>query len=111
VVVEIATRESTIVSKIARGLKGEFGPLIKFIKIHGDPYMPSGTPDLIGTLKGRAFVLEAKNEVYKPEPIQIAELEEWEEAGAIVGIVKSLAEAVVALNEPKQLEFYLKDYI
>jgi Holliday junction resolvase len=64
------------------------------IKIHGDPYMPGGTPDLIGCVSGRCFVLEVKRPGKKPRVLQVQQLEKWRKAGAVVGVVTSTKEAV-----------------
>ena len=84
-------RESSIVTSIMRELR-KHGAMV--IKIHGDPYMPGGTPDLIGCASGRCFVLEVKRPGKKPRALQVQQLEKWRKAGAVVGVVTSVKEAV-----------------
>ncbi len=84
-------RESSIVASIMRELRKR-GAMV--IKIHGDPYMPGGTPDLIGCASGRCFVLEVKRPGQKPRALQVQQLEKWRKAGAVVGVVTSVKEAV-----------------
>jgi len=84
-------RESSIVTFIIRELRRR-GAMV--IKIHGDPYMPGGTPDLIGCAFGRCFVLEVKRPGEKPRTLQIQQLEKWRKAGAVVGVVTSVKEAI-----------------
>jgi len=84
-------RESSIVISIMRELRRR-GAMV--IKIHGDPYMPGGTPDLIGCVSGRCFVLEVKRPERKPQALQAQQLEKWRKAGAVVGVVTSVKEAV-----------------
>ena len=84
-------RESSIATSIMRELRRR-GAMV--IKIHGDPYMPGGTPDLIGCASGRCFVLEVKRPGEKPRALQVQQLEKWRKAGAVVGVVTSVREAV-----------------
>ena len=50
-------RESSIVTS---AMKEPRKRGVMIIKIHGDLCMPGGTPDLIGCVSGRCFVLEVK---------------------------------------------------
>ena len=84
-------RESSIVTSIMKELRRR-GAMV--IKIHGDPYMPGGTPDLIGCAFGRCFALEVKRPGEKPRALQVQQLEKWGKAGAMVGVVTSVKEAV-----------------
>ena len=61
-------QESSIVTSIMKELR-KHGAMV--IKIHGDPYMPGGTPDLIGCASGRCFVLEVKRPGEKPRALQV----------------------------------------
>jgi len=90
-VVPSIPRESSIVTSIMKELRKR-GAMV--IKIHGDPYMPGGTPDLIGCASGRCFVLEVKRPREKPRALQVQQLEKWRKAGAVVGVVTSVKEAV-----------------
>ena len=84
-------RESSIVTSIMKELR-KHGAMV--IKIHGDPYMLGGTPDLIGCASGRCFVLEVKRPGEKLRALQVQQLEKWRKAGAVVGVVTSVKEAV-----------------
>lgn len=69
----------------------------KVIKVHGGPFTPTGTPDLVGCVNGRAFVLEVKRPGQRPRRIQEYELEQWRKAGAIAGVVTSVEEALTVV--------------
>ncbi len=84
-------RESSIMTSIMRELRRR-GAMV--IKIHGDPYIPGGTPDLIGCVSGRCFVLEVKRPGEKPRALQVQQLEKWRKAGAVAGVATSVKEAV-----------------
>ncbi len=84
-------RESSIVTSIMRELRRR-GAMV--IKIHGDLYIPGGTPDLIGCVSGRCFVLEVKRPGEKPRALQVQQLEKWRKAGAVAGVATSVKEAV-----------------
>jgi Holliday junction resolvase len=84
-------RESSIVTSIMKELR-KHGAMV--IKIHGDPYMLGGTPDLIGCASGRCFVLEVKRPGEKPRALQVQQLEKWRKAGAVVGVVTSVKDAM-----------------
>ena len=84
-------RESSIVTSIMKELR-KHGAMV--IKIHGDPYMLGGTPDLIGCASGRCFVLEVKRPGEKPRALQVQQLEKWRKAGAVAGVVTSVKDAM-----------------
>lgn len=67
-------------------------PGCKAIKIHGNAYTEAGTPDIAGCMMGRAFWIELKVPGEEPTAIQRKRLQEWAEAGAIVGVVTSVEE-------------------
>jgi hypothetical protein len=48
-----------------------------------------GTPDVMGCIEGRMVVVEFKNEVNVPTPVQLAQLRRWQSAGALAGWVRS----------------------
>lgn len=64
------------------------------IKIHGSAYSRTGDPDLVGCYLGTAFAIEVKQPHGKLTRIQVKRLEEWEKAGARVGVATSLYEIV-----------------
>lgn len=65
----------------------------KAIKIHGTPFSRAGTPDIVGAINGRPLALEVKRPGEEETRIQAHELRKWKEAGAITGVVTSVAEA------------------
>jgi hypothetical protein len=73
-------------------------PRAKAIKLHGNVYMESGTPDVHAVVAGVAYWLEAKLPGEKPDPIQRKRLREWHEAGAVVGVIESKAEAMAIID-------------
>ena len=84
--------ETIIVEKIIAAFKRLPGS--KTIKLHGNPFMESGSPDLIGAWRGKPFAIEVKQPGEKPEPIQARRLNEWAAAGALTGCAHNVAEAL-----------------
>lgn len=76
---------------------------LKVVKIHIDGYTEEGTPDLIGSYRGRAFAFECKNDTYKPSKKQLYELDRWRDSCAIVGVVRTAREALDLLQDEKIL--------
>ena len=104
-------RESTLTTTILRSLHHDYGA--KAIKIHGSAYSLAGTPDIIGCLPGgRLFALEVKKPDRRDDPPfyvnvetykQFLELRSWQQAGALVGVVRSLKDMAMVL-ELEQVE-------
>lgn len=66
-------------------------PESKAINIHGSVFSERGTPDIIGSIRGRTVAFECKrSEEEAPEAIQKWRLAEWLSAGAIVGAVSDV---------------------
>lgn len=66
-------------------------PGAKAINIHGSVFSERGTPDVIGSIRGRTVAFECKrSEEEAPEAIQKWRLAEWIAAGAIVGAVSDV---------------------
>ena len=66
-------------------------PGAKAINIHGSVFSERGTPDVIGSIRGRMVVFECKRDATeKPEEIQQWRLSEWLAAGAVVGAVSDV---------------------
>lgn len=66
-------------------------PGAKAINIHGSVFSERGTPDIIGSIRGRTVAFECKrSEREAPEDIQKWRLAEWLSAGAIVGAVSDV---------------------
>jgi Holliday junction resolvase len=84
--------EATIVRKIKKALEAEGA---KVIKIHGNSNMEAGTPDLIGCWCGRCFALEVKRDKHHHATnLQKMRLIEWASAGARVGVVWTVEQAM-----------------
>lgn len=69
-------------------------PRCKAVNFHGSPFAERGTPDIVGTYNGLAFVVEMKRPGEVPEPLQLHRLREWRAAGARAGIATSPEQAV-----------------
>ncbi len=63
----------------------------KAINIHGSIFSERGTPDIIGSIGGRAIAFECKRDEEEAlESIQKWRLCEWIKCGAVVGGVSEL---------------------
>jgi hypothetical protein len=66
-------------------------PNSKAINIHGSVFCERGTPDVIGSVQGRAVLFEAKrSQEEAPEAIQKWRMAEWRAAGAVAECVRSV---------------------
>lgn len=66
-------------------------PGSKAINIHGSVFCERGTPDVIGSIRGRTVAFECKrDETEAPEAIQKWRMSEWLAAGAVVGAVSDV---------------------
>lgn len=66
-------------------------PQSKAINIHGSVFCERGTPDIIGSIKGRIVCFECKRDTTESlEDIQKWRLSEWIIAGAVVGAVSDV---------------------
>ena len=88
--------ETRIVNAILKKLRSLEG--IAAIKIHGSIFARKGEPDIVGCRRGRFFAFEVKTATGKPTPLQLHRLEEWRQAGAIVGVVRSVKEVLQLLS-------------
>jgi hypothetical protein len=88
--------EKTEVQKVLRFLNKI--PECHAEKRWGNPYEGGGKPDITGCYKGRRFEFEAKRVGESPRKNQHWRLEEWEKAGAIVGIVYTLGDVIRLLE-------------
>jgi hypothetical protein len=90
--------EKNIVSLIVKALRTQPGLIVR--KRHGTAMGVAGDPDLYGSLNGRHFEIEVK----RPESpsrltkLQSQRLSEWERAGAITGVARSVEDAMAILN-------------
>ena len=72
-------------------------PHTKCIKIHGNAMMEAGTLDLLVVQNGRAIWFEVKVGTNKLTKIQAKRLEQWQDAGAVAVVVRTLDEALDVL--------------
>ena len=71
----------------------------KAINIHGSVFSERGTPDVIGSIKGRMVAFECKRDATEDlEDIQKWRLCEWIKAGAVVGGVSDLWHVQIILQ-------------
>jgi hypothetical protein len=70
----------------------------------GGGYGVAGDPDITGCIHGRHFEFEVKRPGQKPTPLQARRLEEWRGAGAIAGVVESVAQAREILDRSVLVE-------
>lgn len=75
-------REHNLVDRILKYVNGLNN--CKCIKIHGDEYTETGTPDLFAVVYGLPVLIEVKRKGEEPTAIQYARLRQWKRAGAIV---------------------------
>ena len=79
-------KESVLVNRLLKRLNA--APNCKAIKYHGSLFSRAGEPDLVGSYRGQAFVIEAKVEKNKPTRLQRRRLKEWERSGAVSAIAR-----------------------
>lgn len=89
-------RESAIVAAIIRVLKPVNGLVVR--KRWTGGMAAAGDPDLTGCYQGRHFEIEVKTPGGRLTQLQKIRLLEWQQAGAITGVVYSAAEALALLN-------------
>jgi hypothetical protein len=92
--------EGRLSAQIVAALNREPGVLAR--KRHISPFATAGDPDIYGIIRraraGVHFEIEVKIPPYKPTPLQMRRLREWEEAGALVGIVHSVDDALALVR-------------
>lgn len=89
--------ERQIVNSIVRWIQSI--PNAQVRKLHGTMYTHSGDPDIYGCINGKMFLIEAKQPGKQPTRQQRRRLEQWKEAGAVVGVAHSLDEAKEILHK------------
>lgn len=90
-------KESTITNAIMKRLRS-LGFYV--LKIHGGPYQQVGVPDLLAVKDGHAFFFEVKQPGKSPTLRQEEEMRRLKDAGAVVGVVTSVDEALDLLPRP-----------
>ena len=96
------TSERAIVKAILAYLNGLPGCLAR--KRWGGGMGVAGDPDIDACIRGRSLQLEVKRPGEKPTPLQLKRLEEWRQAGALVGVVTSVAEVRTLFEENRILD-------
>ena len=96
------TSERAIVKAILAYLNGLPGCLAR--KRWGGGMGVAGDPDIDACIRGRSLQLEVKRPGEKPTPLQLKRLEEWRQAGALVGVVTSVAATRALLEENGMLD-------
>lgn len=90
-------RESRLQRRIRKRLEAAF-PRSHWFKVHGGPFQPAGLPDLVGCVEGRYCGLEVKRPGERASPVQRATIARLKRAGAISGVVTSVAEAIATVR-------------
>ncbi|MBM3744574.1 MAG: VRR-NUC domain-containing protein [Acidobacteria bacterium] len=86
-------RESTLVRQIVAALRATPGVVVR--KRHGSSWSVAGDPDLYGSFRGRHFEIEVKRPgADGPTPLQQTRLQQWAAVGALVGVARSVDEAL-----------------
>jgi hypothetical protein len=85
------TSERSIVKAILAYLNSLPGCLAR--KRWGGGMGVAGDPDIDACLRGRSVQLAVKRPGEKPTLLQVKRLEEWRQAGAVVGVVVSVDDA------------------
>jgi len=91
------TSERAIVKTILAYLNSLPGCLAR--KRWGGGMGVAGDPDIDACIRGRSVQLEVKRPSEKPTLLQLKRLEEWRQAGALVGVVTSVAEVRTLFEE------------
>ena len=93
------TTERAIVKAILAYLNGLPGCLAR--KRWGGGMGVAGDPDIDACIRGRSVQLEVKRPGEKPTALQVKRLDEWKQAGAMVGVVHSVDDVRALLDEKR----------
>jgi len=91
--------EKAVVARIMAALKKIPGVVVR--KRHGTAMGVAGDPDLYGSIRGRHFEIEVKRPGDPgsiPTELQTRRMQEWRDAGAMVGIARSMEDALQILG-------------
>lgn len=87
------SRESALAAEIMRAIRALPGVVVR--KRHGSAWGIAGDPYLYGSINGRHFEIEVKRPgVDGPTPLQQARLRQWAATGALVGVARSVEDAL-----------------
>jgi hypothetical protein len=95
--------ERAVVKRIMADLKKRNGVVVR--KRHGTAMGVAGDPDLYGTIRGRHFEIEVKrpnDPSSQLTELQTQRLLEWNLAGAITGVARSVDDALAILGITKR---------
>jgi hypothetical protein len=96
--------ESAVVARIMAALKKYPGIIVR--KRHGTAMGVAGDPDLYGTINGRHFEIEVKrpnDPSSRLTELQARRLAEWQQAGAITGVARSVDDALRILGIKREV--------
>jgi len=91
--------EKYVVARIMKALKQQRGVVVR--KRHGTAMGVAGDADLYGSIRGRHFEIEVKRPDDPgsiPTELQAQRMQEWRAAGALVGIARSVEDALAILD-------------
>lgn len=91
--------ETLLTEKIMKYLKSEGAWVVKY---PGSAFGTTGTPDILGCLRGRFFAVEVKLPYPSKHPVSKAQayhIRKIREAGGIAGVACSVDEAKYVLHE------------
>ena len=100
----MAVLESAVVTRIMATLKKRPGIVVR--KRHGTAMGVAGDPDLYGTINGRHFEIEVKrpnDPNSQLTQLQSRRLAEWQQAGAITGVARSVDDALRILGIKREV--------
>lgn len=75
------------------------------LKVHQDATTGRGSPDIDACVRGRCVKVELKMPGKTPTPAQYGRMRRWENAGALVGWIRSLEELDELLSHAGDLEW------
>lgn len=97
--------EKAVVTRIMTALREFPGVLAR--KRHGTAMGVVGDPDIYGSIKGRHFEIEVKrpnDSSSQPTEVQVRRMADWKLAGALVGVARSVDEALELLGLVRSAE-------
>lgn len=86
--------ETALTNKVIKALKEQYGDAICIEKRFGSGYGKNGLPDLNICIAGQCVQIELKTDVGELTELQKLRLEQWAQAGAVVGVARSVHEVI-----------------
>ena len=87
-------KEASLKTATIKHLRALYGADIVVEKRFGSGYGANGQPDLNICIAGGSVQIELKTDVGELTELQKLRLEQWAQAGAVVGVARSVHEAV-----------------